>query len=31
MFDFLLECQSDITQKELQHGESVRDCVFRYC
>ena len=31
MFEFLLECQSDITQKELQHGESVRDCVFRYC
>ena len=31
MFEFLLENNSDITQKELSHGESVRDCVFRYC
>ena len=31
MFNLLLDCNSDITKKELMNNESVRDSVFRYC
>lgn len=31
VFKFLLANNCDITQRELVNGESVRDCIFRYC
>ena len=31
MFKFLLQNGFDITQRELVNGESIRDCIFRYC
>ena len=31
LFKFLLENKCDITQREQVHGETVKDCIFRYC
>lgn len=31
MLNFLLENNCDLTQREQENGETVRDCIYRYC